>query len=105
MALGYLLALIPCLGIFAGLVAGITGFLRKPSAEWLLLLGLPALMLFETVHAADHRRFSGARRPANDNPFAFRHRKIDVPQDVELAVPFVDVAQFDDRFRFRHGTP
>jgi tetratricopeptide (TPR) repeat protein len=42
MAAGYLLALVPCLAIGVGLVAAVVGLVRRPRAEWFLLLGVCA---------------------------------------------------------------
>src|SRR5690606_2073914 len=56
---------------------------------------LALLVFFETVDAADERRFSGARRSADDNLLTFFHGEVDVPQHVKLAKPFVHTAQHD----------
>ena len=53
------------------------------------------LVFFQPVDAADHRRLAGAGRPADDDAFALFDIKIDVPQHMELAVPFVDGFQHD----------
>ena len=50
MAAGYLLALVPTLGVLAGGILALARFIRQPSAEWLLLLGLAFLVLFAMVH-------------------------------------------------------
>jgi tetratricopeptide (TPR) repeat protein len=51
MAAGFLLALVPSLGIAVGLVAAIRGLIRQPRAEWFLLFGvaggLAVAMLFQ----------------------------------------------------------
>src|SRR5712691_10633725 len=67
---------------------------------------LAALVLFQPVDAADHRRLARARRPADDDAFALVDLEIDVLEDVELAEPFVDMTQLDDRrprSRIRHA--
>jgi hypothetical protein len=48
------------------------------------------LVLLEPIDAADERRLARARRSANDDLLAQIDGQIDVPQDVELAVPLVD---------------
>ena len=53
------------------------------------------LMLLEPIDAADHGRLAGAGRAADDDALAARDVQVDVPQNVELAVPFVDVDQLD----------
>src|SRR5258708_896629 len=67
---------------------------------------LAALVLLQPVDAADHRRLPGAGRPADHDAFALVDLEIDVLEDVELAEPFVDMAQLDDRrprSRIRHA--
>ena len=59
---------------------------------------LALLVLLQAIDATDHRRLARARRPADDNPFAPPDLEVDVPEDVELAKPFVDMAQLDDGF-------
>jgi Flp pilus assembly protein TadD/4-amino-4-deoxy-L-arabinose transferase-like glycosyltransferase len=49
MAAGYLLALVPALALLAGAVAALVQFLRRPSAEWFLLLSLAFLVSFALV--------------------------------------------------------
>ncbi len=56
---------------------------------------LAALMLLQAVDAADHGRFAGAGRAAHHDALAFIDRQVDVLEDVELAVPLVDVGQLD----------
>src|SRR5215472_5971783 len=58
---------------------------------------LTLLVLLQSVDAADHRRFARAGRPADDDPFALSDLEIDVLEDMEFAIPFVDLAQRDDR--------
>src|SRR5215472_1192007 len=57
---------------------------------------LAALMLLQTVDAADHRRFARARRTAHDDALAFFDLEIEVPEDVEIAEPLVDMTKLDD---------
>lgn len=45
MAAGYLLALVPSLIIIVGLVAAARNFIRRPDYTWLLVLGIPFVML------------------------------------------------------------
>ena len=56
------------------------------------------LMLLEPVDAADHGRFAGAGRPADDDALAAHHLEIDVAQHVEIAEPLVHADDFH-----RHG--
>ncbi len=58
---------------------------------------LALLVLFEPVDAADHRRFAGARRAADNDPLAARDVEIDVVEHMKRAVPFMDMAQLDHR--------
>ena len=55
------------------------------------------LIGFEAVDAADHRRFARARGPADDDALARLHIEVDVPEDMELRVPFVDAGEPDER--------
>ena len=57
---------------------------------------LAALVLLQPVDTADHRRFAGARRSTDDDALALGDLEVDVLEDVELAIPFVDMAQLDD---------
>jgi Flp pilus assembly protein TadD len=50
MAIGYWLALLPMLLVFVGGIAAIRRFLRNPSPEWFMLLGLPFLSILALVH-------------------------------------------------------
>ncbi len=50
MAAGYWLALLPMLAVAAGAVLALAKFLRQPSAEWFLLLGLAFLAGLALVH-------------------------------------------------------
>src|SRR4029079_1784900 len=47
------------------------------------------------VDAADHGGFSGAGRPADHDTLAAHHLEIDVAQHMEIAVPFIDLREFD----------
>src|SRR3546814_15542163 len=47
------------------------------------------LVLLQPVDAADHGGFARARGPAHDDALTAHHREVDVPQGVEIAVPFV----------------
>lgn len=49
MAAGYLLALLPTLAILTGLAAALVRLVRRPSAEWLLLLGVLGSTAFAVV--------------------------------------------------------
>jgi hypothetical protein len=53
------------------------------------------LMLFQAVDAPDHRRLAGSRRPADDDALFAQDLKVDVAQDVKIAVPLVDVRELD----------
>src|SRR5271169_2303341 len=57
---------------------------------------LAALVLLQPVDTADHRRFAGARRSTDDDALALGDLEVDILEDVELAIPFVDMAQLDD---------
>jgi hypothetical protein len=50
---------------------------------------LTLLMLLKTVDAADQRGFAGPGRPADDDLLPLVNDKIDVSEDVKLAVPLV----------------
>jgi len=50
MAIGYWLALLPMLAVLAGGVSACWKFVRQPSAEWLLLLGLSFSALWALVY-------------------------------------------------------
>jgi len=50
MAIGYLLAILPTLAVLAGGILALVKFIRQPSAEWLLLLGLSSLILWALCH-------------------------------------------------------
>jgi Flp pilus assembly protein TadD len=50
MAVGYWLALIPTAGVVVGSALALRRFLREPSAEWFLLLGLGALVAVAMMH-------------------------------------------------------
>jgi tetratricopeptide (TPR) repeat protein len=50
MAIGYWLALVPALAVGVGGILVLVRFLRQPSAEWLLVLGLAFLAALALVH-------------------------------------------------------
>ena len=50
MAVGYWFALVPTLAVAAGGVLILLKFVRRPSAEWFLLLGFGALVLWALLH-------------------------------------------------------
>ncbi len=50
MSVGYWLALLPALGVIVGGCIAIAQFLRQPSPEWFLLLGLGFLAVLAVVH-------------------------------------------------------
>jgi tetratricopeptide (TPR) repeat protein len=50
MAAGYLLALVPTVAVAVGAVLALGRFLRRPTAEWFLLLGLAFLGALALVH-------------------------------------------------------
>jgi Flp pilus assembly protein TadD len=50
MAAGYWLALVPTLAVLAGGILALVRFLRQPSAEWFMLLGLAFLAALALVH-------------------------------------------------------
>ena len=56
---------------------------------------LALLVLFQPVDAADHRRFAGARRTADDDALALHDLQVDVLQNVEVAIPLVHADDFD----------
>ena len=53
------------------------------------------LVLLQAVDAADHGRFAGAGRPADDDALAARDAQVDVAQHVEFAVPLVHADDLD----------
>ena len=55
------------------------------------------LKLLQRVDAADQGGFAGARGPADHDALALCDGEIDVTQDVEFAVPFVEAGNADDR--------
>ena len=50
MSLGYWLALLPAAGVIVGGVLGLVKFLRQPSADWFLVIGLGFVMGLAVVH-------------------------------------------------------
>lgn len=52
MAIGYWLALAPSLAVAIGGVLAVRNFLRRPSAEWFLVLGLGFVVMFAIVHTS-----------------------------------------------------
>jgi len=54
-----------------------------------------ALMLLQTVDAADQGRLARSGRAANDNALAARDLEVDVLERVEGAVPFVHAGHLD----------
>jgi tetratricopeptide (TPR) repeat protein len=50
MAVGYWLALLPAFAVVAGAIMALRHFLRKPSSEWLLLLGVAFLAMLAVLH-------------------------------------------------------
>src|SRR5581483_1138974 len=56
-----------------------------------------ALVLFQPVDAADHRRFAGARGAADDDLLPPADGQVDVPQHMEIAVPLVYALHLDHR--------
>ena len=49
-AAGYLLSILPSLAILAGVIAAAIGFVRRPRAEWFLLLGSAFLLGFALLY-------------------------------------------------------
>ncbi len=56
---------------------------------------LALLMLLQPVDAADHRRLTGAGRPADNDFFAPLNTQVDVFQDMEIPIPFVHPDNLD----------
>jgi hypothetical protein len=54
-----------------------------------------AIVLLKPVDTADHGRFAGPGWPANHNPFALVHLKINVAQGLEVTKRFADILQYD----------
>jgi Tfp pilus assembly protein PilF len=50
MAIGYWLALAPTLGVLVGAVLAVVRFVRDPSAEWFMVLGLGFLLALTMIH-------------------------------------------------------
>src|SRR5690606_38446857 len=55
------------------------------------------LVLLQSVDAANERGFARSGRTADDDPLAAGDGQVDVMQDMELAVPFVDADELDHR--------
>src|SRR6185437_933379 len=60
------------------------------------------LKLLERVDAADQRRFTRTRRPANHDALAFTDVEIDVAQHMKITEPLVEIDDADNRIR-GHG--
>ena len=86
---------------------------RRIASIWLDVAGeldavdddLPLLVRLEPVDAADHGRFARARGPAHDDALAALDREAHILQRMVVAVPFMDVAQFDHGCRVVHRRP
>jgi tetratricopeptide (TPR) repeat protein len=50
MAAGYWFSLLPTLAVLAGIILAVVRFIRRPSAEWLLLLGFSGTVLWALAH-------------------------------------------------------
>ena len=50
MSLGYWLALLPAVGVIVGGILGLVKFLRQPSADWFLVIGLGFVIGLAVVH-------------------------------------------------------
>jgi tetratricopeptide (TPR) repeat protein len=50
MAVGYWLALVPTVAVLAGLIAAVVNFIRRPTAEWFLLLGFSGLLMWALAY-------------------------------------------------------
>jgi hypothetical protein len=57
---------------------------------------LTILMFFKMIDTSDQSRFARARRPADYDPFALGNGQVDVFQDMEIPVPFVDLLHLND---------
>ena len=64
---------------------------------------VPGLVPLEGVDAADHRRLAGAGRAADDDPLAAADVSVMSLEDVEDAVPLVDVIEADRRAAWAGG--
>ena len=53
------------------------------------------LVLFQTVNTADQGRFTGTGRAANHYLLTFVNLQINIPQYMELTVPFIQTADID----------
>src|SRR6478736_9006879 len=56
---------------------------------------LAALVFLELVETADQGRLARARGSTNDDALAAVDRQVDVPQNLEVAIEFVDLAHLD----------
>src|SRR5690606_18345640 len=56
---------------------------------------LAFLMLFEAIDAADQGGLARTGRTGNDDALAAHHPEVNVPQNVEIAVPFVHADDVD----------
>ena len=59
------------------------------------------LMFFKPIDAADKGRFSGPRRPTDDNTLLFCHGEVNILEHMKIPEPFVHIDDFNDRFRRR----
>src|SRR3954462_3643734 len=65
-----------------------------------------ALMLLKLIKATDQGRLAGPGWTANDDAFAAVDREVDIPQDLEVAVEFIDIPHLNHEVgdRVRRGT-
>ena len=61
---------------------------------------VPLLDRLQTVQATDERALAGPGRPADDQHLAFLDPLGNTFEHMELAVPFMDIPDFDQRHRF-----
>ena len=59
-----------------------------------------ALVRLQPVEASDQGGFARTGRAANDNAFTLFDLQVDIPQDVELAKPFIDPFHGNNDFIF-----
>jgi hypothetical protein len=59
---------------------------------------LPFLEFLQAVDAADEGGLARSAGAAHHDDFSGRYMKIDIPEDMQFAEPFVDTVEFDHLF-------
>src|SRR5581483_8838783 len=79
----------------ADLAANLVNFLQVRRQLDTVDEDVPALVLFEPVDTADHRRLARSGRPADHDSLPAAYLQVDVAQNMKIAVPFVDADHLD----------